>query len=170
MPEVAGQWRNIRQCRLPLALVAIIYLLDGITKHLATTYLAGEDAVISLTPFANLRYVENAGAAFSLFAQYSWAPLLLTTLTLLVCGFLSLAILYRRISNDNEINFYATILAGALGNLTDRLRQGYVVDFIDLHAGGWHWPTFNIADCAIVTGCIGLIWMVARAPKSHSAE
>jgi signal peptidase II len=62
----------------------------------------------------------------------------------------------------------AAILGGAVGNVVDRLAWGHVVDFIDVHWGGWHYPAFNVADSAITLGAIALAWLVYRADARRS--
>lgn len=120
--------------------------------------------IIEIVPHAvNLIYKENPAAAFSLTSSLpDWIrkPLLATVSILATMFFL---IWYFRIKNDVLLlSAFSFILAGAIGNLSDRLRLGYVIDFLDVHADflGYpylHWPTFNIADSLIVLGAIGVL-------------
>ncbi len=139
------------------ALSAAVVLADQLVKWQMLNYLAlGERREV--TEFFNLVLVFNKGAAFSLFAQApGWQTPLLTVFALAAAAAVSVFIL----RNPRKKLFclgLALILGGALGNLIDRLRFGQVVDFVDLHAFGWHWPAFNVADSAITLGAALLIF------------
>ena len=116
---------------------------------------AGEQRV--LTDFLNLVLVFNKGAAFSLFAQApGWQAPLLSAFAVVA----SLVVGYFIVRSAEKRLFclgLAMILGGAIGNVIDRLRFGHVVDFVDVHAFGWHWPAFNVADSAISVGAVILI-------------
>lgn len=127
-----------------------IFIADRITK----AAVVGMNK-IELLPFLNLIYAQNTGAGFSLF-QDGRIFLILVTLAVLYAMYK-----YKDYLTKNHPIATALILAGALGNLFDRIFYGYVIDFIDLHIGSYHWPTFNIADSALVIGVI-LIYMKSR--------
>ncbi|HXW60798.1 MAG TPA: signal peptidase II [Myxococcota bacterium] len=121
--------------------------------------------VVTVVPnFFNLIYKENPAAAFSLTSSIPTSvrrPFLIGVSILATIFFL---IWYVRMKQDDGLLLasFSLILAGAVGNLADRLRLGYVIDFLDIHAGpiGYghlHWPTFNVADTLIVLGAIGVI-------------
>jgi signal peptidase II len=101
--------------------------------------------------------VYNKGAAFSMLADASgWQTPLLIVFALVAAGIVGTLI----VKNPHKRLLclgLALILAGAVGNLIDRLRYGHVVDFLDFHAMGWHWPAFNVADSAITIGAVLLI-------------
>jgi signal peptidase II len=105
-----------------------------------------------VTAFFNLVLVFNKGAAFSfLAAADGWQTLFFAAIAVvasLVIGFL----IHRHRNRGLFCLGLALILGGALGNLYDRLVYGQVVDFLDFHAAGWHWPAFNVADSAITVG------------------
>jgi signal peptidase II len=143
----------------PLAwfgLAALVLVADLATKAVVLAHFApGQGKVV--TPFFNLVLVFNKGAAFSfLAAAPGWQ-------TPLFAGFAvvaSLVISWLLVKDARKTLFcggLALILGGALGNLVDRLRFGGVVDFLDFHAFGWHWPAFNVADSAITVGAAILI-------------
>ncbi len=139
------------------ALSAAVVLADQLVKWQMLNYFAlGERREV--TEFFNLVLVFNKGAAFSLFAQApGWQTPLLTVFALAAAAVVSVFIL----RNPRKKLFclgLALILGGALGNLIDRLRFGHVVDFVDLHAFGWHWPAFNVADSAITLGAVLLVF------------
>ena len=138
------------------AIAAGIVVLDQATKFFILGALAHRQRV-EITPFFNLVLAFNKGAAFSFLADApGWQ-------TWLFAGFAVIAavvVSYLILRNSNRILFctgLTLVLGGALGNLIDRLRFGYVVDFLDFHALGWHWPAFNVADSAITVGAILLI-------------
>jgi signal peptidase II len=133
-----------------------------------------EGEVRAVTPFFNLVLMHNTGAAFSLLAGAGgWQRWFFTGITLAITG----AILYmlRRPHRDAAVPLgLALVLGGALGNLYDRLTLGHVVDFVQLHAAGYYWPAFNVADSAICVGVAILIWdslrSGGRVPKAAQRE
>ncbi|WP_130472016.1 signal peptidase II [Candidatus Magnetaquicoccus inordinatus] len=145
--------------RKGVGLLSAVLLLaaDQLSKELASTHLATQEW--SLLPgFADLTLAHNLGAAFSLFADLppTWRSLLLVGVASLAILFL-LVLLWQSKQRQESIAL-GLILGGAAGNLLDRLRLGYVVDFIHLH---WHdlsWPIFNLADVAIDLGVALLLW------------
>jgi len=141
-----------------------IALLDQGTKQLVEARL-GHAQIIPVTAFFNLVHVWNSGAAFSLLADAGgWQRWFFIALATGVSAWLALALIKPRL--PLEAAAYCLILGGALGNLTDRVFRGYVVDSLDFHWGGWHWPAFNLADLAITLG-VGLfiaVGSVCRRP------
>jgi len=137
-----------------------ITLLDQSTKQLVHTELEYAQ-VILVTPFFNLVHVWNTGAAFSFLADASgWQRWLFIVLATGVSAWLAWALLKPRV--QLEATAYCLVLGGALGNLTDRVFRGYVVDSLDFHWGGWHWPAFNVADVAITCGVVLLVLASVR--------
>jgi len=128
-----------------------IALLDQATKALVQAGLAPGE-VVRVAGFFNLVLVYNTGAAFSFLAGASgWQRELFIGIGVVAAAVI--VVLLRR--HPHEKLFCAgltAILGGALGNLYDRLSLGKVVDFLDFHALGWHWPAFNLADSAITVG------------------
>ena len=139
------------------ALAAAIIGADQLTKWLVLDYFENRYPREELTGFFNLVLVFNKGAAFSLFAQGAgWQTPLLAAFALAAAVIVSVLIV-RHPGRGLLCFGLALILGGALGNLIDRLRLGHVVDFLDFHALGWHWPAFNVADSAICVGAVILI-------------
>lgn len=140
-----------------LLLSVFVFLLDIATKNWAVEALLGAPPVV-LAPFLRFVYVENTGAAFGIFAGGGvitrWA---LTGLSIIITAVL-LFYLWRRVELMIEAAACTLIVGGAAGNLHDRLLLGYVVDFIDVHWGEYHWPAFNIADSAITGGVLLLAY------------
>jgi len=135
---------------------AAIVLVDQITKQIVlSSFGPGERRVV--TEFFNLVLVFNKGAAFSFLADAGgWQTPLLVGFAVGAAIIVSV-LLARSPERRMFCAGLALILGGAVGNVIDRLRFGYVVDFVDLHAGGWHWPAFNVADSAITLGAALLI-------------
>jgi len=136
-------------------LAAALVIADRLSKlAVLDAFVPGER--LELTGFFNLVLVFNRGAAFSFLADAAgWQTLLFTAIALgaaLVVSWLILRSPRRRLLCTG----LALILGGAIGNLVDRLLYGHVVDFVDLHAFGWHWPAFNVADSGITIGA-GLV-------------
>ena len=135
---------------------AAIVLADQLTKWLMLARFAPGER-LELTGFFNLVLVFNKGAAFSfLAAAQGWQTPLLAAFALGAAVVVSVLIV-RSPERRLLCAGLALILGGALGNLVDRLRIGCVVDFLDFHAMGWHWPAFNVADSAISIGAVILI-------------
>ena len=139
-----------------LALALVLVLADQITKVLiAGLYELGEGTPI--TSFFNIVRVHNTGAAFSFLADAGgWQRWLFTGLS----AGASIFIVYLLRSHAGQRLFcfaLTCVLGGAVGNLIDRVVYGYVIDFLDFYAAGWHFPAFNVADSAITLGAFCLI-------------
>jgi signal peptidase II len=133
-----------------LGLAAAILIADQATKALALNHLDPVEPVV-VTPFFNLVLVWNRGVSFGLLTGTGYSsPWLLILLAALIATLL-IVWLWRERRTLPQLALWL-ILAGALGNVIDRLRFGAVVDFLDFHLAGHHWPAFNIADSAIVIG------------------
>ncbi len=135
-----------------LLLAALIAVLDLWTKALASASLELYRPV-EVTGWLNLTLAHNTGAAFSFLADGDgWQRIFFIVVASGISVFL-LAWLWRIPLQARALPAaLMLLLGGAIGNLVDRVRLGYVVDFIDVHYAGWHWPAFNIADSAIVIG------------------
>lgn len=140
------------QCMI-LAITAVLVGADQLTKWLAVTYLRNSDAVTAIPRVLDFSYTENTGAAFSILSGERW---FLIVITLIVMIALAVFVLLGRFRRYWLFNVSATlILAGGIGNLIDRLLQGYVVDFI--HVTFMDFPIFNVADCFVVIGSVLLL-------------
>ncbi len=138
------------------ALAAAVVLADQVTKWAVLQNFAYGER-LPVTGFFNLVLAYNKGAAFSMFADApGWQTPLLIVFALGAAGIVSYLIL-RNPAKRLLCLGLALILGGALGNLIDRVRFGHVVDFLDFHAMGWHWPAFNVADSGITIGALLLI-------------
>jgi signal peptidase II len=151
-----------------LGLAALALALDLGSKRLAAGSLALGEAR-ELTGFFNLVLVMNSGAAFSLFSGEGEGQGLRMAL-LSLAAMVPIAFLYASAGPRERLRPAAlgAVMGGALGNLHDRLRYDAVVDFLDFHWGGRHWPAFNVADVAVVVGLalylLSLAWAPGAAP------
>ncbi|WP_300087383.1 signal peptidase II [uncultured Nitrosomonas sp.] len=152
-----------------LILAAIILVLDLLSKRWVEFNLSyGQQIVI--TDFFNLVLAYNAGAAFSFLSDASgWQRWFLSTIAVLV-AILIVYLLYKHTSNRLFCFALSLILGGALGNLWDRITLGHVVDFLDFHVVGYHWPAFNLADSAIFCGACLLILDSIRNGRNDSVQ
>ncbi len=155
MPEAGKRWA--RWLGLSLAIV----VADFATKMWITRAFAPGE-LLTVTPFFNLVLVYNTGAAFSFLAGAGgWQRWFFMAVSIAV----SIAIVWMLRRHHHErlmATALALVLGGALGNLYDRVTIGQVVDFVQLHAAGYYWPAFNVADSAISIGVVLLIWESLR--------
>lgn len=141
---------------------------DHATKHIAQTELRGQPPVTLLSNILDLRYTENRDIGFSLLRA---VPERVRKPLIFAGGLAGLTLLgvfwarRRQRAGWAEHAAYAALLGGALGNLTDRLARGYVVDFVHVR----HWPVFNVADVCLVAG-VGLLWIASRTPQAQAPE
>jgi signal peptidase II len=135
---------------------AAVVAADRLSKWAALAWLKPGESV-ELTGFFNLVLVFNRGAAFSFLADApGWQAPFFILVALAAAAIVSW-LLWRNPARRLLNAGLALILGGALGNLWDRVAFGHVVDFLDFHALGWHWPAFNVADSAISVGAAILI-------------
>ena len=135
----------------------LVVVLDQLSKVWAVMQLPLHSPQ-PVFPSLNMTLAYNRGAAFSFLSDASgWQRWFFAVLAIVV----SIAIIFwlRRLRSTEKCQGLALslILGGALGNVWDRIQLGYVVDFIDVYYGAWHWPVFNIADSAITVGAVLLI-------------
>ena len=137
-------------------LAGLVVLLDRASKlAVLSNFHPGES--VPVAGFFNMVLVFNKGAAFSFLASAPGWQMPVFAAIAVTASLIVSVLIYR---NPAKIFFclgLALILGGALGNLWDRLEWGHVVDFLDFHAAGWHWPAFNVADSGITVGAVILI-------------
>lgn len=135
----------------------VVLVLDRVTKYFALHYLPPY-AEVPIIKYFNLTLAYNKGAAFSFLGSASgWQSWLFGSIALAVS--IGLLIWLGKLSSRQRwlCISLALVMGGALGNLSDRLLYGYVIDFLDFYAGNLHWPAFNIADSAICVGAVMLL-------------
>jgi signal peptidase II len=110
---------------------------------------------IAVSPFFNLTYVRNTGAAFSFLSEAGGWQRWFFAIMAIIISIVLVVWIYRLKKHETLLAIaLALILGGAIGNLVDRLAYGYVIDFLDVYYQGWHWPAFNVADMAISLGVL----------------
>jgi signal peptidase II len=120
---------------------------------------------IAIVPFFNLTYVHNTGAAFSFLSEAGgWQRWFFAALAIIMSFIMTLWLTRLKAHETLLAVSLSLILGGAMGNLIDRLAYGYVIDFLDVYYGTYHWPAFNIADSAIT---IGVALMLVESFKSQ---
>lgn len=158
--------------RLELAIIACVVVADQITKAIVTTTLALHETVPVIPGLLNLTHVRNTGAAFGLLntAEFAYKPLLMVGLALAALAGVALYASQLPMSHRWARTGLALVLGGAVGNLVDRARQGFVVDFVDAYWRGWHFWAFNVADSAITVGvCLLILDLLRPAPAPGAA-
>lgn len=159
--------------RLPwlLAISALLLLADRLTKIWVGKHIAFGDAIPVIPHVLRITHWTNEGAAFSLFAD-SATPNTVRWVLVSFSLVAALVVLIAMIRLGNCITLttlaLALILAGALGNVHDRIAYGSVIDFIEVHIFTYHWPDFNVADSSIVVGAC-LLMLDSLLPKKSAA-
>ncbi|MCR4378141.1 MAG: signal peptidase II [Rhodospirillales bacterium] len=142
--------------RQGFGVILFILILDQISKWVVLDLFGETPRMIEVLPFFNLVLVRNQGISFGMFGGSSaWGAWILTGLALVISAFLFFWL--KKAETRLAALSLAAIIGGALGNVIDRVRFGAVVDFLDFHVLGYHWPAFNVADCAITVGAATLI-------------
>jgi len=148
-----------------------LYLADQASKAWAVKALRFADERVLIPGVVKFFYTENPGIAFGQLQEGGsfsrWFFVILAVAAVI-------AVFYYFIrtprSDDRVLGACALLLAGILGNLTDRVRLGYVIDFIVLHAGQYHWPTFNVADASITIGALLLAYDLIFSHRSKTED
>ena len=144
-------------------------LVDQISKLLVVAFLDREEPLIIINKVFRFTYVENDGAAFGSFSDKPWIFMIASTL--LIVGLLAYLVKFRPESMLACISI-AMIIGGGIGNMIDRVRLGYVIDFLDFYAFGslWTW-VFNFADAFVCVGCgLMFIWCITSMIQESKAE
>ena len=160
--------------RLPwlLLVTAAIFTADRWTKTWVASHIAIGNAIPVLPGVLRITHWLNEGAAFSLFADTASPRIVRLALIVFTCV-AALAVLIALVRLGNRVTLttvaLALILGGALGNVHDRIEYGSVIDFIEVHIFNYHWPDFNVADSAIVTGAC-LLLLDSLLPRREPAS
>jgi signal peptidase II len=155
---------------LYLWIVAGVVALDQATKLLVDRLMALHESEQIIEGFLRLTYVRNRGAAFGILsdADLPFQAALFSVLSLAALA--AIALYAWRLPAESRLpkTALALIMGGAVGNLIDRMRLGYVIDFVDAHVGPHHWPAFNVADSAITVGVVLLVLDMLWHPQPSS--
>lgn len=152
-----------------IALSGVIMVIDQLTKYFIVQNFTSLK-VVAVTAYFNLVLVYNPGAAFSFLSDAAgWQRWFFIAIAMVAAVWI--VYLLRRYPGQTLFCFaLSLVLAGALGNVIDRILFGAVIDFLDFHAYGWHWPAFNVADAAITCGAVLLVWDGFRPSAGKSAN
>ncbi|HDJ22997.1 MAG TPA: signal peptidase II [Candidatus Aminicenantes bacterium] len=155
-----------------LFLVIILFSLDQLSKYLIQKYIGLYGQVKVIPGFFNLTHLHNRGAIFGFFAHTHnpVAKIVLPVASLLALGFVIFYFIRTPAQEKTLKLALSLILAGALGNLVDRLGRGYVVDFLDFYYQRFHWPNFNVADSCISVGAIILFLTILIKSKGKEKK
>ena len=153
------------KARTPYLLLAgFLFVLDRWTKSLIHAQMDPSESLTVVDGFFDITYVRNTGIAFGMLASVS-SPLKAVLLSMLAGVAVVIVMVYsfRNPAGHRWLQAsLALVLGGALGNLYDRMTQGYVTDFLDFYVGSLHWPAFNVADLAISAGVVLLAVEIVR--------
>ena len=166
-----GSWLWGRWSGLALAVAALTFLIDQAHKFwMLYVYDIASKGRVTVTPFLDLVFVKNIGISYSMFNQDSqMGQHLLAGFAVLVS--IALWIWAARAAESRLMAVsIALIIGGALGNALDRILLGGVADFFSAHAFGFYWYVFNIADCAIVAGVVGLLYDSYKSSRNDAAK
>lgn len=148
-----------------------IYMVDQVSKAWAVKSLRPAHDVTLISGFLDLVYTENPGIAFGQLQQGGWLGRWFFVILAIAAAFGVLYYFLKTERNDDRIlGACALLLAGIIGNLTDRARFGYVIDFISAHAGSYHWPVFNVADASICVGALLLAYDLVVAGRKNTGR
>ena len=141
--------------------ILILLAADQLTKAIIAQKIPFLNSKVIIPGFFNLTHIRNRGAIFGFFSQ-SGSQFLYVILTLVSLTALVFVVFYFFKTPTSErlmITSLSLILAGALGNMIDRIFRGYVIDFLDFYVKKWHWPSFNISDASITIGAVFIIFI-----------
>jgi len=155
---------STRSALVLILVFTVVVVADQVTKALVTSALEPGDVVPIVPGFFNLTLTFNRGVAFGMFAHFSDGP---RYAVLILTALIALSAVVFFFVRDYAHDLLAQcalvmIMAGAAGNIIDRIRLGMVVDFLDAYYQQYHWPAFNVADSAI---CIGVFILIFRRPE-----
>ncbi len=158
------------RARLGYAIAALVFALDQLSKYWVTQVLdLRARGVVELLPVFNLTWVENTGVSMGLFrAEGSLGRWLLVAVTLAIAA--GVAVWIARETNRIDTAALGLVLGGALGNIVDRVRYGYVVDFFHAFWRDHHFYVFNVADAAITVGVILLLLRALLVPQAGTTS
>lgn len=152
-------------------IIFICIIVDQLTKLWIVSVFMLYESVEVIPGFFNLVYVVNKGAAFSMLADVDspWRHYFFVVVG--TAAMIGLTVVYYQTRKQSKIYgvALALICGGAAGNLIDRVRFGYVVDFLDFYVGAYHWPAFNVADSAICVG-VGLFLLINVLQVKNNRE
>lgn len=145
-----------------LLVIALLVFLDQLSKYYIVSFFALGEKLVLIRDLFNITHVHNYGAGFSILQN---ERLILIGAPLIAIAYLCFLLFGKRKKKLAEIISYVLIIAGAIGNLIDRIKLGYVVDFLDIYIFGYDFPVFNVADSFITIGCFLLLLFYLKDMK-----
>ncbi|HYU40670.1 MAG TPA: signal peptidase II [Vicinamibacteria bacterium] len=150
-----------------LWIAGVVVALDQVTKALVDDFMTLHESHTIVEGLVRLTYVQNRGAAFGILSEAGlpYQSLMFSVVSLL--ALLAIALYAWRMPVQSRLpqTALAMVMGGAVGNLLDRARLGYVIDYVDMYWGPHHWPAFNVADSAITVGVALLVIDILRNPE-----
>lgn len=147
-------------------LAIILFILDQISKALISTYLKLNESITIIKDFFYIRYINNTGASFGILSN--------SKILLIILSIIAIIIILRFMNSFKKTKMniigFGLVLGGILGNLADRILNGYVKDFLDFIILNYDFPVFNLADIFIVFGVIILIISILRGEDSNGSK
>jgi signal peptidase II len=166
-----GNTRPVFQ-RFEIWVALALVVLDQVTKALVVRGLALHENVTLVPGLLDLTHVRNTGAAFGMFnaVDFRYKAAVITVLALAALA--AIVTFAGRLASESMLARvgFTLVVAGAIGNLIDRARQGYVVDFVDVYWRGWHFWAFNVADSAITVGAAAIILDLLLSGRRHASQ
>ncbi len=154
-----------------LVAAGAVFMIDQTTKAWAIRRLRFGNDMEIVPGFLNFAYAQNTGVAFSMLDDYGDTGRWGLSAVAFIAATLVLYFFWKTPRSDDRIlGALCLLLAGIVGNVVDRARLGFVVDFVDVQVGSWHYPTFNIADMAICTGAGLLILDMFLSRKKEDGK
>ena len=153
--------------KILLILIPIFIFFDQLSKKWMLNNIFDSQRIIEINKYLNFVPVWNKGISFGMLSDFMNINFFMIIITTIISLFLFLWFL--RTTNKNLSISLAFIVSGAIGNLLDRLNYKAVVDFIDIHIGNLHWPTFNLADSYITIGAFIYIYTIFTSQKNNIA-
>lgn len=161
-----------RSRRLELIVTVVVVILDQITKAMIRPSLALHESREVIPGFLDLTRVHNTGAAFGMLntAEFPFKTMVLSIVAAVALGGVAWYAATVPLTDRLARLGIAGVLGGAIGNLLDRARSGYVLDFVDAYWGDWHFWAFNVADAAITVGVIFMILDILGVGKRRASN
>jgi signal peptidase II len=158
---------HLKNKKIYLAVIALLIAADQASKWLLVKFLPLDNTRDVIKGFFRFWHVRNSGAVWGFFQGHDGGLVPKVITALAIAALLIVAWFFLRADSREKLELasFTCILGGALGNIIDRLRLGYVVDFLDVFFKSWHWPTFNVADSCISIGVILLAFSLLRGDK-----
>jgi len=158
---------NQKKYLILAAVAAFVVAVDQLSKLYIHTHFELGEFITVIGGYFNITYVRNTGAAFGFLRDSHETFRTIFFLSMPPLAMITILAILRGVENNDRVQILAlsSIFGGAIGNYIDRIRFGFVVDFLDFHwQGKYSFPAFNIADSAIVCGVFVLLWLMRKAP------